>query len=111
MQARRAVRHHWILAYGALATAVAGCSGPPAPDAVIEISNVQFSPMDASVPVGGTVEWRFDDGGVLHHVESPGAFDSGITGAGTYTHTFDHAGTFVYTCSIHPYMTGTVTVR
>lgn len=111
MQPRSPVRHRWILACGVLAAVTAGCAGPEAPDAVIEISNVQFSPMDATVPVGGTVEWRFEDGGVLHHVESPGAFDSGITGDGTYTHTFDRAGTYTYTCSIHPYMTGTVTVR
>ncbi len=105
-------RSTWILAGCALATATAGCAAAQPPDTVIEISNVQFTPMDAVVPVGGTVEWRFDDGGVLHHVESPGAFDSGITGGdGTYTHTFDRAGTYTYTCSIHPYMTGTVTVR
>ncbi len=40
-----------------------------------------------------------------------GEFDSGITGVGTFRHTFDRAGTYVYTCSVHRYMTGTVTVE
>ncbi|MGW0174087.1 cupredoxin domain-containing protein [Rhodococcus sp. NPDC003322] len=98
----------------ALAT---GCSGEVHPDAVIDIRNVQFNPVDVTVPVGGTVEWRFDDGGVLHHVASEhrvdveGELDSGITGVGTYSYTFERAGTYVYTCSVHRYMTGTVTVE
>ena len=102
---------------GIAAVLLAGCSGEVPPDAVIEISNVQFGPADVTVPVGGTVEWRFDDGGVLHHVAAEprlgveGEFDSGITGVGTFRHTFDRAGTYVYTCSVHRYMTGTVTVE
>lgn len=108
---RQRSRIGWWLVVGGVAAGVsAGCTGTE-PDIVIEISNVQFSPMDATVPVGGTVEWQFDDGGVLHHVEAPGEFDSGITGDGSYTHTFDRPGTYTYTCSIHPYMTGTITVR
>jgi plastocyanin len=115
------VRHNVIgrrFALSAVAAGVlAGCSADVRPDAVIEISNVQFGPADVTVPVGGTVEWRFDDGGVLHHVASEprlgvdGEFDSGITGVGTFRHTFDRAGTYVYTCSVHRYMTGTVTVE
>jgi plastocyanin len=88
-----------------------GCTtSAPEPDVVINISNVRFSPMDASIPARGTVEWRFDDGGLLHHVQSPGEFDSGITGTGTFSHTFGKPGTYKYTCSVHPYMTGTITV-
>lgn len=47
---------------------------------------------------------------MLHQVTSEGRFDSGITGGGTYSHTFDEPGTYEYTCSVHRYMTGTVTV-
>ena len=73
----------WIVGFGlaVAATCVPACgTEDPVPDVVVEISNVQFSPMDVTVEHGGTVEWRFDDGGLLHHVESPGLFDSGITG-------------------------------
>ncbi|MEE2060004.1 plastocyanin/azurin family copper-binding protein [Rhodococcus artemisiae] len=101
----------WALTIGVAALASTGCSAAERPDTVIEISNVQYNPMDATVSVGDTVEWRFDDGGVLHRVESPGEFDSGITGEGTFSHTFDRPGVYSYICSIHPYMTGTVTVH
>ena len=57
-----------------------------------------------------SVEWRFDDGGLLHHVESPGLFDSGITGDGTFRHTFESVGVYEYSCSVHPYMIGVITV-
>ncbi len=108
---RRSRIGSWAITGGIAAATLTGCAGADVPDAVIEISNVQFSPMDATVEVGDTVEWRFDDGGLLHQVGSPGEFDSGITGEGTFSHTFDRPGTYTYTCSIHPYMTGTVTVR
>ncbi|WP_043809697.1 plastocyanin/azurin family copper-binding protein [Rhodococcus triatomae] len=107
----------WTIPGAVAVTLLAGCSGEEEPDAVIEIADVQFGPPDVTVPVGGTVEWRFDDGGVLHHVESDPTivvedeFDSGITGVGTFRHTFDRAGTYTYTCSVHRYMTGTVTVE
>ncbi|NMM90114.1 biphenyl 2,3-dioxygenase [Rhodococcus sp. SRB_17] len=103
----------WIAVLGTIAAAacIPACgTEDPAPDVVVEISNVQFSPMDVTTSRGGTVEWRFDDGGLLHHVESPGLFDSGITGDGTYRHTFTDPGVYEYTCSVHPYMTGIITV-
>ena len=43
--------------------------------------------------------------------------DSGLFGGGSlapgaaFSHTFRAAGTFRYHCSIHTYMTGTITVR
>ena len=42
--------------------------------------------------------------------ETP-AFDSSIIANGaTWEHTFDTAGEFDYYCSLHPFMTGKVTV-
>ncbi|MET0796873.1 MAG: plastocyanin/azurin family copper-binding protein, partial [Rhodococcus sp. (in: high G+C Gram-positive bacteria)] len=32
-------------------------------------------------------------------------------GSGTYSQTFDKAGTFTYTCTPHPNMTGTIIVE
>ncbi|NLU82628.1 plastocyanin/azurin family copper-binding protein [Rhodococcus sp. HNM0569] len=103
----------------ALVTCPAACgSTDSAADATIVIGNVAFTPHHVTIPAGGTVEWRFEDGGVLHHVRSVGGadggtrdeFDSGITGDGTFAHTFHEAGTYEYSCSVHPYMVGTVTV-
>ncbi|MEU5841198.1 cupredoxin domain-containing protein [Rhodococcus sp. NPDC047139] len=93
------------------ALAATSCAGPPAgPDAEVVVRDVHFEPMNVTVPVGGTVRWTFDDGGVLHHVGSDGEFDSGITADGSFEHTFDTPGVYEYHCSVHRYMTGTVTV-
>jgi plastocyanin len=40
-----------------------------------------------------------------------GSFDSGsLATDATFSQTFDAAGTFAYHCTIHPSMTGTITV-
>ena len=106
------MNRRWFAAPAVLLSLVAGCADAQAagPDAVVVIRNVHFGPMDVTVPVGGTVQWRFEDGGLLHHVGSDGVFDSGITGEGSYEHTFDSPGVYEYHCSVHRYMTGTVTV-
>lgn len=100
-----------LLAAGLLAT---GCSpgAPSAPRTVdVEIRDLQFVPGDVEVSVGDTVRWTFDDDGMFHHVEAAdGSFDSEIVGEGTFSVTFAEAGTHSYACSIHPHMTGTVTV-
>ncbi|MGB6182347.1 MAG: biphenyl 2,3-dioxygenase [Rhodococcus sp. (in: high G+C Gram-positive bacteria)] len=88
----------------------AGCSSEPSIDAAVLISNVQFDPQVVSIPVGGTVEWTFDDSGLLHEVHADGIFDSGVNGDNTFRFTFDEPGDVEYFCSIHPYMTGTIHV-
>lgn len=69
------------------------------------------------VAVGDTVTWMNADT-VQHTVVSGnpddgpnGVFDSGLIKMGSsFSQTFDHGGTFDYFCSLHPWMTGTVTV-
>lgn len=94
----------------ALLTATSCSASAAGPDAEIVVRDVHFAPADVTVPVGSTVRWVFDDGGVLHHVGSEGEFDSGITPDGSYEHTFTTPGVYEYHCSVHRYMTGTVTV-
>ncbi|MBI4312339.1 MAG: cupredoxin domain-containing protein [Chloroflexi bacterium] len=63
-----------------------------------------------NVNVGTTVTWAQRDleG---HTVTAPGLFDSGILDEGkTFSYTFTKAGTYTYTCTLHPSMTGTITV-
>ena len=78
-----------------------------------------FVPAEITVPAGSTVTWTNDDS-TIHTVvqgspeggsgETP-AFDSSIIANGaTWEHTFDTAGEFDYYCSLHPFMTGKVTV-
>ena len=91
--------------------------GPPATDAsqaanVITISNFAFVPASLTVPVGATVTWTNKDEEPHNVISSDGStFHSPGLGTGaTYTFTFPAAGTFDYTCGIHPFMHGTVVV-
>jgi nitrite reductase (NO-forming) len=100
------------LAYAQEAVSIAaGSSNPSATEF--------FVPEDISVPSGSTVTWTNDDS-TIHTVVEGGpqggaagepAFDSSIIAPkGTWENTFDTAGEFDYYCSLHPFMTGKVTV-
>ncbi len=70
-----------------------------------------FSPGGKTVTAGSTVTWA--NGGALPHTATSrsGAFDSGIVMSGqTYRRTFNTPGTYEFFCTIHPEMTGTLTV-
>jgi plastocyanin len=83
----------------------------PGPNAVT-IQSFAFTPATITVSVNTTITWTNKDA-VAHTVTSTtGLFDSGlISSNGTYTHTFNTAGTFPYSCTIHPNMTATVVVQ
>ncbi len=87
---------------------------PPAPPPAaggVTIADNSFTPATLTVTVGSTVTWA-NSGALPHTVtDAAGSFDSGILlAAETYSRTFTTAGTFAYLCTIHPEMTGTVTV-
>jgi len=63
-----------------------------------------------TVAVGETVSVQNDDG-VAHTWTSAGVFDSGSIGGGeSFTFTFDEPGEYSFMCTIHPSMTGSITV-
>ena len=77
-----------------------------------------FVPSTIVITVGGTVTWENTD--TAAHTSSSGTptdgpdgvFDSSlIMAGGSYSHTFDTAGTFDYFCMVHPWMEGTVIVE
>lgn len=70
-----------------------------------------FSPSNLTVRVGSTVTW-VNDGAAIHTAtDANGGFDSGlINPGGRFSHRFDRAGTYRYTCIVHPGMAGTITV-
>ena len=75
----------------------------PAP-VTVAIKSSTFVPGTVGVTKGTTVIWTNDDG-VQHTVTSvpQGTFDSGPIDPGqTYSYTFNQAGTFEYSCTIHP---------
>lgn len=69
----------------------------------VDIRGYTFVPGTVGISKGTTVTWTNDDG-VPHTVTSiSGAFDSGPIDPGkTYSYTFNQAGTFEYSCTIHP---------
>jgi plastocyanin len=82
-----------------------------------------FSPGSITVPVGAVVHWYNDDrdasggvyggaGGTIHNVTADNAtFVSGNLAPGrSFDHALATAGIYNYHCSIHPTMTGTITV-
>ena len=76
----------------------------------VDVKDNFFSPGTLQVAVGDTVTWDFK-GGAAHNVTGEGGLNSGTLSKGkTYTHTFNSAGTYKYTCTLHTGMKGTVEV-
>jgi plastocyanin len=86
-----------------------GKGGPGANE--VWIQGMAFSPGIITITAGTTVTWTNKDA-VPHTVTSTGNFDSGsIANGGTFSFTFNSAGTYPYICSFHPSMTATVKVN
>ena len=93
-------------------SAPSSSSGGSGGGVTIKMQNIQFSPKDTTVKVGDKVTWTNDDN-TDHNVtaESGADFKSKDFGNGaTFSFTADKAGTIKYVCTIHPGMTGTLTV-
>ncbi|MFE0186784.1 cupredoxin family copper-binding protein [Streptomyces sp. NPDC059008] len=98
--------------------APASLAAPAAPIAQapanhVMIADFAFSPATLTVDKGTTVTWTNEDS-APHTVTSDGSgplnsptLDTG----GSYTFTFNSAGTYNYYCDIHPSMQGTVIVK
>jgi plastocyanin len=80
-------------------------------NANINIVDFAFSPNTATINVNESVTWTWV-GAVDHSSTSDtGVWDSGIFGTGhTFTRTFTSAGSFPFHCTVHPFMTGSITV-
>jgi len=93
-------------------------SGAAKDNVEVSMQGIQFDPADVTVKTGGTVTWTNDES-VPHDVtkeDGPGPdFSSGDPGAmmqgDTYEQDFPTAGEISYVCTVHPNMTGTVTVE
>jgi plastocyanin len=92
----------------------AGQQGASAASASVSISNLAYSPATININVGDTVTWTNNEASNIPHTvtsDSGSELGSPLFGPGlTYSHTFSTAGTFAYTCTVHPTMHGTVVV-
>ena len=79
----------------------------------VSIQGFAFTPSDITVKKGTTVTWTNNDS-TVHTVQetdsNAGPNSSNLSTGNKYQFTFDKTGTYHYHCSIHPDMTGTVTV-
>ena len=96
-----------------LAMAAALAPMAPASAAVTDaaIADFAFSPNPVNVKVGDTVKWTNSDSSPHTVTADNGSFESdSLSNGGTFSQTFNQAGTFAYHCEIHPTMQGTVQV-
>jgi plastocyanin len=78
--------------------------------ALVRMQGIAFVPQSVSIRAGQYVTWRNSDA-VSHTTTSDSPFwDGALPPGGTYPVYFNLTGTFSYHCSVHPAMTGTVTV-
>jgi len=107
-----------IAALAAFAVVAAGCAGSAAdpleatPEATSDVSVVDnaFEPVAVTVPVGTEVTWTWEGSADHNVVAEDDAFQSDTQSDGTFSHTFDEAGTYPYRCTLHSGMKGVVIV-
>lgn len=105
-----------------LAGSLAACGGQAKPPVVPSAEGVEpvvtvyaidnrYEPAEVEIEAGQAVRWVFE--GSMEHdvVAEDGSFVSELQLTGEYVHVFEEPGEFAYDCSIHPEMTGVVTVR
>ena len=80
-------------------------------DVTVAVIDNKFEPANVEVKPGQAVRWVFS--GVMEHdvVAEDGSFVSELQASGEYVHVFEKVGDYHYDCSVHPEMTGVVTVR
>jgi plastocyanin len=77
----------------------------------VHIDNFTFAPQSITVSKGTTVVWINRDDTPHRVVAVKNQFKSPVLDTDeTFRWTFADAGNFAYFCSMHPHMTGTVTV-
>lgn len=94
-----------------LTLALAPAAGAQGQTMTVSIEDFFFSPANMTVAPGTTVTW-VNNGQAPHtSTADDGTWDSGTLQPGeSFSFTFNQAGTYIYHCTIHPNMTGTITV-
>jgi plastocyanin len=77
----------------------------------VVVEDFDFAPANVTIKVNDSVRWTWGSGGHSTTSSSPGLWDSGAHVAPfSFTNAFSSAGNFPYFCTVHPFMTASVTV-
>ena len=76
----------------------------------IDIQNYAFSPTPITVKKGSTVTWNNLDT-APHQIKSVTFNSEKLSYGQSFSFTFESTGTFDYSCSIHPSMSGQIIVE
>jgi plastocyanin len=76
----------------------------------ITVNNNNFTPNCTRVTPGTTVTWTWASSGTEHNVTFSSGTSSASQGSGTFQRAFPTAGTFEYSCTLHPGMDGEIRV-
>jgi len=79
----------------------------------VQIKSFAFNPLTITVSKGSTIRWTNMDS-VLHTIVSDSGNEissNSLSNSGTYSHTFNSAGTYSYHCGIHSSMKGKIIVQ
>lgn len=79
----------------------------------VTIKSLQFTPSAITIDIGDAVKWDNQDG-FTHTTTSTdpaGLWNKTLLGGESYSRVFKKEGVYRYHCTIHPSMTGTITVR
>jgi len=120
-----AVRTLALVAVTCIAASACGGSGgygstsptpttPPVADQVNATASLAFNPSTLNTTVGHTVTFKFESVGHNIYFDAATGAPADIPGVNSntsVTRTFDTAGTYTYSCHIHPYMHGSVVVK
>jgi plastocyanin len=78
----------------------------------VKIDNFSFGPAELTVSAGTTVKWTNRDDIPHTVVSTDGVFKSrALDTDDSFSYKFEKPGTYAYFCSLHPKMTGKVTVK
>lgn len=93
-------------------TIAQGASAQTGPlDSEIVVKDFMFTPMLLKVKAGSTVKWLNKDEEPHTVISDTGLFHSGAMDTNeSFSFKFEKAGTYHFTCSIHPRMVGTIEV-
>ena len=74
----------------------------------VSVEDYRYGPRVIQVPAGTEVTWTWE-GNDRHNVVGEG-FRSDVIRGGTFAHTFEEPGWYLYLCTMHAGMTGAVSV-